>query len=211
MAEDIDKKRSKEIFDLEVRIKKLQILIAIVTLAGILITTINTWKLSATKSVIDTTSTQVDDIKSLLKEKLLEGEWVYSAQYEKYYEEPDPQSLYGGGRALVIWKQRESRYDVNLSYSIKRIDSQDTLMTVVFQGALMAGLDGSPPTQPFVMDNFQVLNRLHYQGKEHTLPAYQFKDCNYIKNGERIDKIVCILETPNSRSVATFKWKTALH
>jgi hypothetical protein len=84
-------------------------------------------------------------------------------------------------------------------------------MTVVFQGALMAGLDGSSPTQPFVMDNFQVLNRLHYQRKEHTLPAYQFKDCNYIKNGERIDKIMCILETPNSRSVATFKWKTALH
>jgi hypothetical protein len=56
--------------------------------------------------IIDTTSTQVDDIKSLLKEKLLEGEWVYSAQYEKYYEEPDPKD-YMVGVGLLSYGNNE--------------------------------------------------------------------------------------------------------
>lgn len=204
MGERANEDRSKEILDLEVRIKKLQVLIAVVTLVGVVITALNTWK-------IGIATEHLDNIKSLLDEKPFEGEWVYSSQYERYYDEPRPHELHGGGRAIIIWKKLQGRYDVNLSYSVKRHNSEATILTVVFQGALMSNASGEQPQQPFIMDNFQVINRLHYQGKIQSLPAYQFKDCSYTRNNNRLDKMVCVLETPDSKSIATFKWRTSLH
>ncbi|MBA2659923.1 MAG: hypothetical protein H0U72_10400 [Nitrosospira sp.] len=225
MGQGANEDRSKEILNLEVRIKQLQILIAVVTLIGVLITTFNMWKLidtdekvkktfkqvGETQAKIEATSKQIDDIKSLLDEKPFEGEWDYSSQYQRYYDERKPHELHGGGRAIIIWKKLQSRYDVNLSYSIKRSSSDATILTVVFHGVLMANESGEQSQQPFIMDNFRVLSRLHYQGKIQTLPAYQFKDCNYTKNNNRLDKIVCVLETPDSRSTVTFKWTASLH
>jgi len=203
--------RSREILDLEVRIKKLQVLIAVVTLVGVVITALNTWKLFLTDSKIGTATEQLDDIKSLLNEKPFEGEWAYSSQYERYYDEPNPHELHGGGQAIVTWKKLQGRYDVNLSYSIKRHSSDATILTVVFKGALKANASGDQPQQPFIMDDFQVLNRLHHQGRIQTLPAYQFKDCTYATSNKRVDKIVCVLETPDSKSKATFQWRASLH
>ena len=154
---------------------------------------------------------QIKSLIAQIAEKPLEGTWVYSSRYEKYYDEPQPQDLYGKGRAIIVWKYRENRYDVNLSYSVTRLENKNPILTVVFQGPLAADATGWPAQQPFVMDNFQVLDRLHYQNKAYALSTYQFRDCNYIKNGDRPDKIMCVLETPHSRSNVEFHWQSNLH
>lgn len=97
MGERANEDLSKEILDLEVRIKKLQVLIAVVTLVGVVITALNTWKIGIARE-------QLDDIKSLLDEKPFEGEWVYSSQYERYYDEPRPHELHGGAGQLLYEK-----------------------------------------------------------------------------------------------------------
>ena len=61
----------KEVLRLEIRTKKLQVWIAILTLIGISITTLSTLILS-----------RIDDVKILLTEKPLEGIWQYSSKYE---------------------------------------------------------------------------------------------------------------------------------
>ncbi|HRB97125.1 MAG TPA: hypothetical protein PKY67_05365 [Nitrosomonas sp.] len=101
----------KEVLRLEIRTKKLQVWIAILTLIGISITTLSTLILS-----------RIDDVKILLTEKPLEGIWQYSSKYENYYDEPEPNMLNGSGKATIIWKRQEKRYDVHvretLIYSI---------------------------------------------------------------------------------------------
>lgn len=145
-------------------------------------------------------------------QKPFEGEWKYRSQYEKYYDEPKPHELYGGGSAIVLWKYSKNRYEVKLSYSIHRLDNRNPLLVNVFKGEFRADTNGWPMQQPFVMNN-EILHRLHYQNKVQNLPAYQFKDCTYIKNtsGDRPETIDCILETPHSRSKVTFIREADLH
>lgn len=157
-----------------------------------------------------------EEIERLKKEKRVqkpfEGEWKYRSQYEKYYDEPKPPELYGRGSAIVLWKYRKNRYEVTLSYSIHRLDNRNPLLVNVFKGEFPADTHGWPTQQPFVVNN-EILHRLHYQGRVHNLPAYQFKNCSYMKdaNGDRPETIDCVLETPHSRSKVTFTWEAELH
>ena len=138
-------------------------------------------------------------------QKPFEGEWKYRSQYEKYYDEANPHELYGGGSAIIVWKYSKNRYEVKLSYSIHRLENVNPILVNVFKGEFAADTNGWPMQQPFVVNN-EILHRMHYQGKVHNLPAYQFKDCTYLKNasGDRPETIDCVLKTPHSRSKVAF-------
>lgn len=114
MVNDNKEDRSREILGLEIQIKKLQIMIALVTLIGVMITALNTWKLFLTDTKIGAAAEQLDNIQSLLDEKPFEGEWVYSSQYERYYDEHRPHELHGRGRAIIIWKKLQGRKNLEL-------------------------------------------------------------------------------------------------
>lgn len=157
-----------------------------------------------------------EEIERLKKEqrsqKPFEGEWKYRSQYEKYYDEPQPHELYGGGSAIVLWKDSKDRYEVKLSYSVHRLDNRNPILVAVFKGKFTADKTGWPMQQPFVMNN-ELLHRLHYQNKVQNLPAYQFTDCTYTKitSGDRPETIDCVLKTPHSRSKVKFTWEADLH
>lgn len=205
-----NKDRSAEILSLELRIKKLQILIAIVTLIGVLITTLGTWKIFDTTNTIDSTSTDINDIKSLLAEKPLEGQWHFYSDYEKYYDEPDPHLLNGSGKAIIVWKNLEKRYDIHLSYQIYRSAGQQ-LLTAVLQGFLTAGNDGWPDRHNFIIDRLTILSRLHYKNYAPSIQTYLFKDCNVVKKGNRAESITCDFVTPQTKSKIELKWSGPLH
>ncbi|SEO22763.1 hypothetical protein SAMN05216404_11464 [Nitrosospira multiformis] len=154
---------------------------------------------------------EVKGLLSHIAQKPLEGEWDYSSNYEKYHKEPNPQDLYGGGRALIIWKYQQSRYDVNLSYSIKRRDDPNPILTAVLQGTLKADENGWPAEEGFVMDNFKLLEQHHRKYRAHNMPAYEFTNCNLKKSLDRANSISCILETPDSKSEVEFTWRSSLH
>src|SRR5665647_2202979 len=96
--------------DIEFRIKKYQLWTAIAVLIGALIPTV-------------TTFTKIDEVLkniSRLADKPLEGEWDYVSKYDKYYNETDLHMLQGMGKAIIIWKNLDKRYEVNISYGITR-------------------------------------------------------------------------------------------
>jgi hypothetical protein len=160
-----------------------------------------------------TTLLSFNELLSYFAQKPLEGEWDYSSNYERYHNEPNPQDLYGGGRALIIWKYRQNRYDVNLSYSIKRRDDPSPILTAVLQGTLKADEDGLPGPEGFVfvMDNFKILEQHHRKYRAHNMPAYEFTNCHLEKSLNRADSIGCDLATPDSKSKVEFTWRSSLH
>ena len=202
MANSTNEEKLKlEASKIDLKTRRIMLWTAIVVLVGTLIPTIT----------VVFTYKEVKGLLVQLIEKPLEGEWAYSSDYEKYYDEPEPHDLHAGGKAMVVWKHRENRYDVNLNYSIRRSDSQNPILTIVLRGSLKADEHGWPAQENFVMDNFEVINRQHYKNIAHTMPYYQFRDCSFIRNGDLADKIRCILQTKDSMSKVTFTWRAPLH
>ena len=145
-------------------------------------------------------------------EKPFEGEWVYSSDYEKYYDEKDIEKVYGEGKAIILWKYSQNRYDVNLTYAIKRDHVAMPLLVSAVKGELTSDANGWPSQQPFVI-NFQLLQRLHYQGMAHHLRKYPFRNCTYTKSasGERPETFTCVFETDLSKSIVTFTKQAGIH
>ncbi len=149
---------------------------------------------------------------SRIVEKPFEGEWEYLSNYEKYYDDPNPEQLHGEGTAIILWKYSQHWYDVNLVYSIKRDHIHSPLLVTAFKGKLVPDATGWPSQQHFVMDN-ELLHRLDHKGRIHHLRKYQFKNCTYTRNGggERPETIVCVHETAESKSNVTFTKKAGIH
>ena len=145
-------------------------------------------------------------------EKPFEGVWDYSSDYERYYDEKDIQKVHGEGRAIILWKYGQNRYDMDLSYAIKRDHVEIPLLVSAVKGELTSDASGWPSQQPFVMD-FKLLQRLHYELKVHHLRKYQFKNCTYTKSvsGDRPETFTCVFETDLSKSIATFTKQAGIH
>ena len=155
--------------DDDIRINRYKFWTAIAVLAAALIPTITT--LIQIKEVLKSIR--------VLSEKPLEGEWDYESQYEKYYEEKDPHNLQGTGKAIIIWKNLEKRYEVNISYGITRARQEQPLLASFLHGDLEAGENGLPIQKDFKIERLKILNRVHYQGLAGNKKFYNFKDCNY--------------------------------
>lgn len=97
-----EKQIKSQISKIDLKIRRITLWTAIVVLVGTLIPTIT----------VVLTYKDVKDLLVQLIEKPLEGEWAYSSDYEKFYDEPEPHNLHAGGSAIVVWKQRENRYEV---------------------------------------------------------------------------------------------------
>lgn len=148
---------------------------------------------------------------AMLVEKPLEGEWHYESKYERYYDEQEPQMLEGKGKAIIIWKHLEKRYEVNLSYGIKRSASATQLLSSFLYGYIDANEDGWPAQQNFTIDQLTVLNSVQYMGIPPSMQTYQFKDCTYFKKGDRAQSITCIFETPKTKSRIKLNLISTLH
>lgn len=190
--------------EIELRIKRYQLWTAIVVLVAAIIPTV-------------TTFTKINEVLrsiSRLAEKPLEGEWDYESKYVKYYDEVDPHMLQGTGKAVVIWKNLDKRYEINISYGIIRSGQEKPLLASFLHGYLDANEDGWPAPKDFRVDRLSILNRVHYRGTPPTLKTYHFRDCNYFKkrvDDEHAQSIECIFETPISKSHVTLKLNKALH
>jgi hypothetical protein len=143
--------------NIELRIKRYQLWTAIAVFAAALIPTV-------------TTLTKINEVlKDIgrLERKPLEGEWAYKSRYEKYYEEADAQNLKGGGKALIVWKTLDKRYEINISYGIKRDQQPDEpLLASFLHGYLEADLNGWPEPKNFTVDRLEIINRVHYKGQK---------------------------------------------
>lgn len=202
MGDNTREKTLLEMSQTELKAKRLAFWTAIVVLASTMI------------PAVAAVFTYLEIKGSLAKfvEKPFEGEWDYSSDYEVYYKEFNPQDLHGKGKATILWKYSESRYDITLSYAIKRDHVEIPLLVSMLKGTLITDGSDWPVNQPFMMD-FELIERLHYQLKVHNLRKYQFKNCNYARNGngERAQTITCILETEVSKSKVTFTREAGLH
>jgi hypothetical protein len=192
----------REISKIEYRTRKITFWTAIIVLASTLI--------PAIAAVF--TYQEVKGFIARIVEKPFEGEWVYLSDYERYYKEPDPDQLHGVGTALILWKYSQNAYSVDISYSIKRDHREEPLAVIVFRGKLVPDASGLPPQQPFNM-SAELLHRLHYKEEIHHLRTYQFKDCTYTKAASdgRPETIICVLETPVSKSKVVFTKRTGIH
>ena len=150
--------------------------------------------------------------------KPLEGEWLFKSSYEKYYDEPKPELLFGKGNAVMIWKQEQNRYDIHLTYGIHRsgglelLSGGSDLLAATFKGLLSVDEEGWPPQQNFTMSDFVILTRLHYRNYPPSLRTYQFTNCTYgkKKSQNRADKISCDFETPQTKSKIELTWNGTL-
>ncbi|PTQ76419.1 hypothetical protein C8R26_11712 [Nitrosomonas oligotropha] len=130
----------------------------------------------------------------------------------------------GDGKAIIIWKIKEKRYDAYISYRITRsMQGEPQLLALSLKGILNANSEtGWPKQQNFSMDSFKIIARLAYK-KEIGAPtqSYKFTDCTYNANSteERIETFTCSLitryseqpESIRSESKVTFTRLTSLH
>jgi hypothetical protein len=203
---DCEKITHPDIRNMELRIKRYQLWTAIAVFAAALIPTV-------------TTLTRINDVLrdiGKLERKPLEGEWFYRSRYEKYYDETNARDLQGGGKALIIWKNLYKRYEINISYGIKRDQKPDEpLLASFLHGYLEADLNGWPESKSFTIDNLEIVNRVHYKGAKAIEPfSYQFKDCKLNRKStvdDRIQTIECIFETTISKSYLTLTFDKPLH
>lgn len=197
---------------LEILIKRTQLRTAYVVLAGVVLTTLTT--LITTWIKVDEVLKEMKIVSqdvALLVDKPLEGEWLFKSSYEKYYDEPDADELFGKGNAVIIWKHQQKRYDVYLNYGIYRSGGVQLLATI-FKGFLAVNEDGWPPQQDFRMDDFVILNRLHYKNYSPSLQTYRFTNCHYVRkpNRDRADMIKCDFTTPKTKSKIELTWEGPL-
>lgn len=156
-------------------------------------------------------------LREMLVDKPLEGEWLFKSSYEKYYDEPKPNLLFGKGNAVMVWKNEQKRYDIYLSYGIHRsggpelLTGGSDLLTATIKGLLSVEEEGSPPQQNFTMSDFVILTRLHYKNYPPSMRTYQFTNC-YVKkkNQYRTDAITCDFETPQTKSKIELTWNGPL-
>lgn len=189
--------------DVDIRIKRYKLWTAIAVLIAALIPTL-------------TTLIQIEEVLRSIKvlaEKPLEGEWAYESKYEKYYDEIDPHMLQGTGKAIIIWKNLDKRYEVNISYGITRAGEEKPLLASFLQGTLEANDNGFPVQKDFNIDRLAILNRVHYKGTPATKKIFNFKNCNFTKDMDekRVQSITCIFETPISKSNVTLTLDKTLH
>jgi hypothetical protein len=195
--------------------KVVQLRTAYVVLAGVVLTTLTTW-LQVSKIMEQMTHVAQD--MALLVDKPLEGEWLFKSSYEKYYDEPKPELLFGKGNAVMIWKHQQKRYDVQVTYGIHRsggpelLSGGSDLLAATFKGLLSVDEEGWPLQQNFTMSDFVILTRLHYKSYPPSLRTYQFTNCTYMKkkSQNRADKITCDFETPQTKSKIELTWSAPL-
>lgn len=211
MANSADEQSfQKTLRELEKKIIGIRFWMAVVVLIGVLITTLATWM----------TQNKIEEIKidiEKLTEKPLEGLWNYHSDYESLYDEPDPHQLIGSGKAIMIWKINEARYDVYTSFTsfkiTKSAQKETPLLVISVKGILNADNNTGLPNQQqnFSMDNFRIIAHLHYKGLPSTVPMYTFSNCSTSSSGNRIDTIKCSLITPDSESKVTLTKLSSLH
>ncbi|SCX59424.1 hypothetical protein [Nitrosospira sp. Nsp1] len=155
---------------------------------------------------------------TLANKQLLEGEWLFKSSYEKYYDEPKPNLLFGKGNAVMLWKHDQKRYDIYLSYGVHRsggaelLSSDSDLLAATIKGLLFVDEEGALPPQNFTMGDFVILTRLHFKSYPPSMRTYQFTNC-YVgkKTQTHVDTIRCDFETPQTKSKVEFTWNGPLH
>lgn len=199
---------SGETSRLEYFTRVVQLRTAYVVLAGVVLTTLTTW-LQVGKIMEQITNVAQD--MAFLVDKPLEGEWLFKSSYEKYYDEPQPELLFGKGNAVMIWKHQQKRYDIHLTYGIHRSAGPD-LLAATFKGLLPVDEEGWPQQQNFTMSDFVILTRLHYKNNPPSLRTYQFTNCIFAKkkSQNRADTIRCNFETPQTKSKIELTWVGSL-
>lgn len=102
----------REVSKIEYRTRKISFWTALIVLASILI--------PAIAAVL--TYHEIKDFISRIVEKPFEGKWEYLSNYQKYYDELEPEpngklpaALKGVGKAIILWKYSQNAYDVDLS------------------------------------------------------------------------------------------------
>jgi hypothetical protein len=213
-ANNNEDRSREETSRLEYFTRVIQLRTAYVVLAGVVLTTLTTW-LQIGKIMEQMTNVAQD--MALLVDKPLEGEWLFKSSYEKYYDEPKPDLLFGKGNAVMIWKHQQKRYDVHLTYGIHRsggpelLSGGSDLLAAAFKGLLSVDEDGWPQ-QNFTMSDFVILTRVHYRNYPPSLRSYQFTNCTYAKkkSQSRADTIRCDFETPQTKSKIELTWNGPL-
>lgn len=222
-----EKNHQIEILHLDKQIKKVQLYTALVVFLGTVATTAATWW-TVDKSEKQSNQQIEQIIKDAVgprKEKPLEGIWNYNSEYQKWHKEKNPEELKGKGKAIIIWKDKEKRYDVFISYKITRISDkiEKSLLALSLKGIIdnVDSYSGQLKQQKFSMDDFEIIARVHYDNLGPPTLSYQFTDCNYQynTNENQINSIKCDLITKysessqqtRSESKVTFTRKTSLH
>lgn len=183
---------------------RIYFMIACLTLVGVIITTISTLITNLDLKTVKTSITSP-----------LQGIWIYSSKYQKYYDELDPEQLRGVGKALVIWNSFEKRYDVFIGYQINRTGArsgqQGTLAALSVSGSIETNTDGIPENI-FKIGPLSLIARLHYSNEG---PAdgghYQMTNCNYKSKAPRPIEIKCDFKTRNSESKIEFTRENSLN
>lgn len=194
---------------LEHLIKVVQLRTAYVVFAGVVLTSFTTW-------------IQVSEVlrkMNLLVTAPLEGEWLFKSNYEKYYDEEKPELLSGKGNAVMIWRPRQKRYDIYLTYGIHRSGGAELrsggsdLLAATFKGLLWVDEEGLPQQENFTMSDFVILTRQHYKDYPPSLRTYQFTNCHYVKkkNQDHVGNIKCDFITPQTKSKIELTWNGPLH